>query len=178
MSLNFKETMRTVAKLGTLPFFPSDEDSRIAIAETFAAMAKTSDQVLWTVNRCRQLWNKWESEHELRAVFCSRYSPADGIDTYSRLPQFEDGIPSESESRNQELLGANEPKRLESGPATTMLAEAVKVAPVVPVLVKRPPLPSEAEIEALRRTQDSNRRGDDAVRELAQQLGIREANRG
>ncbi len=167
-----KDINALVARLGALPFFPADAEARIAIAEIFASMASNLEQVRWTVNRCLQIWDKWEGPHELRSVLCSHYRPADGIEAYSRLPQFADGIPSEDEGRNQEFLGANEPKRLESGPATEMLAEAVRSAPFAPPTAKPAPLPTEAEIEALKRTQDSRRRGDEAVRELAAQLGV------
>ena len=103
--MTIREIAPLVARLGALPYFPpvTDDNARLAVAEIFASMAKDEAQVRWTVSRCLQLWDKWEGPHELRAVLCSKFKPADGVEAGSSLPQFADGIPSESEARNREL---------------------------------------------------------------------------
>ena len=45
------------------------------------------------------LYNEWPGPQEVRAVFCSRFKPADSIEAYSSV--YMDGIPSESETYGQ-----------------------------------------------------------------------------
>lgn len=172
-----REISPLVSRLGALPFFPGavDVDARIAIAEVLLRCCGNNlDRVEWTVNRCLEIWDKWEGPHELRAVVCSRWCPADGgEDAVSRLPQFADGIPSQSEARNQELLGGGEQKRLAPGAAAQLMKDVRTTNPAPrprdkvdeiseyterEKAFKRAPVPTEAEIQALKELQDRNRK--------------------
>lgn len=93
-----------VGNLGTLKFFPSDPDSRAAIGTLVLDMCSTPEQAEWLGKRMIVLFNEWPGPQELRACFCSRFRPRDGIELYSRA--YADGIPSESEQRNLELEGS------------------------------------------------------------------------
>lgn len=184
--MNVREVTAQIARLGALPYFPADDDARIGIAEVFSDCASDIVQVAWTVRRCLQLWDKWEGPHELRAVFCTKYIAADGIDAFSRLSHFADGIPSELESRNQELLyGAGEQKRLEPGAACLLIREARTLEPAERPRdavddisdrmdrersVKRTPAPDEDEIGRIKAEQDRRRQGEKAAFDLAQKL--------
>ena len=112
--MTFREIAPLVARMAALPFFPSkaDDDARISIATVLAACAANIEQAEWTVNRCLKIWDKWEGPHELRAVLCSKFRPADGVEAYSRLPQFSEGIPSEAETTNLQLTGAPAARQL------------------------------------------------------------------
>jgi hypothetical protein len=88
----------SLAGLALLKFFPSDEWARTELVKLVCEMASTNEQIDWLVKRARNLWSQWEGPHELRALFCSKFKAADGIDAYSELARFADGIPSEKES--------------------------------------------------------------------------------
>ncbi len=94
--MSFDEVMTLTARWGgTLKFFPGDPDARLGIAEQIADMARDADQVRWLVRRLPKLYPEWPSSLEVRAVFCSKFRPLDGIEAYSAV--YLDGIPSERE---------------------------------------------------------------------------------
>lgn len=93
---------------GTLKFFPSDPDARIGIAEEIAEMAGDEEQVRWLVKRVPKIHDAWPGVREVRAVFCSKFKPKDGIDAYSQV--YPDGIPSEKEEAPQ--LPAPKPRQI------------------------------------------------------------------
>jgi len=96
-----------VAELAALPRFPMDQDARLMIYRTVMEMVQyagreagdtwedtvAKDEVAldWLIQRAINLWNKWEGVRELRAIYCSRYHPGDGIESTSAL--YVDGVP-------------------------------------------------------------------------------------
>ncbi len=189
--MNVREITGQVARLGALPYFPSDDDARIAIAEVFAEAAVTIEQVKWTVKHCLKIWDKWEGPHELRAVLCSRFRPADGVEAFSRLPQFADGIPSEYKTTNLQLTGAAPARQLAGDVAnpsfpntaaglirslTAAPRERDRVDEISEYIerekaIKKAALPDESEIERIRKAQEV-RRDPEAAEKLARELGI------
>lgn len=103
----------------TLKFFPS---SAAAIAQFIAEMAENDEQVRWLAKRMPQLYNEWPGALEMRAVFCSKFKPRDGIEAYSRDPRYLEGIPSERERQTPALpapaMKALPPGRVVSGAAS------------------------------------------------------------
>lgn len=94
--MNFDKIMQLIGRWGgTLKFFPSDADARFGIAEEISEMAANEDQVVWLVKRLPKIYHEWPGMAEVRAVFCSKFRPKDGIETYSTV--YVDGIPSEKE---------------------------------------------------------------------------------
>lgn len=96
--IDVKKATRTLGGLALLKFFPADDFARVELVSIVCEMASTNEQIEWLVKRARNAWNQWEGPRELRALFCSKFKPADGVECYSALPQFADGIPSEDES--------------------------------------------------------------------------------
>jgi hypothetical protein len=82
-----------VSKLALMAFFPADPDIRAALVTVLLEMVETEEQMNWLVNRCLRLYGKWPGVAEIRAVYCSRWKPKDGLNTYSTV--YIDGIPSE-----------------------------------------------------------------------------------
>lgn len=80
-----------VAELGVLPRFPSDQDARLVILRTLAEMVRDEAALDWLITRAINLWNKWEGIRELRAIYCSRFTPRDGIESTSAI--YTDGVP-------------------------------------------------------------------------------------
>ncbi len=103
--------------MALLKFFPADDFARAELVSMVCEMASTNEQIEWLVKRARNVWNQWEGPSELRALFCSKYKPADGVECYSALPQFADGIPSERESAPQ--LPARAMREIASGKPVT-----------------------------------------------------------
>ena len=109
-------TARAVAdaidRFSLMPFFPHDDGAKKALARLLARICGNDQQLTWLVDRVIQLFRKgWPGEAEVRAVFCSKFRPADGIEVASAI--YEDGIPSENPNRDAELLaGGSVPKAL------------------------------------------------------------------
>lgn len=80
-----------VNELAALAFFPSEREARGAVAEDIADICPNLTEARWLVKRLRQLFNRWPGPRELRAVYCSRNKPRDGIEGRSDL--FPDGVP-------------------------------------------------------------------------------------
>lgn len=105
----------------TLKYFPANATP---IARILSEMAATDAQVLWLARRLPQLHNEWPGALEMRAVFCSRFRPRDGVEAYSTDQRFADGIPSEKAAA---ALPAAPMKALPAGRAVSV-AETVDVA--------------------------------------------------
>jgi hypothetical protein len=92
--MNPEEVLDMVGELSILKYFPSDPAARIAVARLAATMANDRNQIRWLITRMTSgLYSEWPGPGEMRACFCSRYKPKDGIDIGSSV--YVDGIPSE-----------------------------------------------------------------------------------
>ncbi len=112
MSLNFEQINGIVAELATLPYYRSEEAAHLAVVRIVGQMATNVDQVRWLVSRMTSgIYTEWPGPGELRACFCSKFKPADGIECHSSV--YPDGIPSERTS--QPWIAAAPPKLLEAG---------------------------------------------------------------
>ena len=93
-----------LGRLMALPFFPSDHLVKAAVLEELQQMVANDEQLEWLIRRVTGLYKEWPGLSEIRAVYCSRFRPRDGVEVYSGV--YPDGIPSE---------------RLESPPASSNL---------------------------------------------------------
>lgn len=65
-----------------LRFFPaSDAMARRELARQVCGFAATARQVEWLTNIVMSHYNDWPGISELRGIFCTRFRPADGIET-------------------------------------------------------------------------------------------------
>lgn len=83
--MNVKEAAKEIGKLSLMKFFPGDESARIALVELVCGMAYDNEQIKWLVKRALALYNEWPGPRELRALFCSRWKPRDGVEAYSTV---------------------------------------------------------------------------------------------
>jgi hypothetical protein len=134
--IDTQQATRDLARLSVLKFFPADQTARTEIMLMACKMAQANADIAWLANRCLELWNEWEGPREMRAVFCSRFRPADGIEAYSQLPRFSDGIPSEKAAEPCQLGGAA--VRQIAGPRETAeeLTAAVSIRPVIEAMAR------------------------------------------
>ena len=115
--IDVNRATKTLGGLALLKFFPTDDFARAELVSMVCEMASTNEQIEWLVKRARNVWSQWEGPSELRALFCSKYKPADGVECFSALPQFADGIPSERESAPQLPVSAR--REIASGEPVT-----------------------------------------------------------
>lgn len=85
-----------VGNLMAMPFFPSEPLVKMAVLNELPQIVQTDAQLLWLIRRVTQLYNAWPGTSEIRAVYCSKYRPLDGIEVYSSV--YPDGIPSERQA--------------------------------------------------------------------------------
>ena len=75
-----------------LRFFPNDEVVMNAVVRLCGSMCASEEQVRWLVTRMTSgIYSEWPGVAEMRACFCGRFRPADGINAYSTV--FLDGLP-------------------------------------------------------------------------------------
>lgn len=101
--VNVKRAAQIIAELGMLKYFPSSDFAQAGIVRLVCQMATTEDQIRGLVDRMLNLYNDWPGPQEMRACFCSKFKPADGIEASSAVFFESDGIPSEKESAPQQL---------------------------------------------------------------------------
>lgn len=126
-----------VGSLGTMKYFPSDPIVKVALAQLMSDLTDDENAVRWLVKKLRTEYAEWPGEREVRAVFCERFRPKDGIVI---APCTCGCGGSEHGSNTFKLAPAQSwPPRLE--------APAVALLPAAPLDEKE-----QAEMEALRQT--------------------------
>lgn len=69
-----------IAELTLLKYFPQDEYAQGALVRMICEMSENDAQIDWLVKRTLSLYNEWPGPQTLRAIFCRRFKPADGIE--------------------------------------------------------------------------------------------------
>lgn len=101
--MNVMTVANNLGGLSSLKFFPSDKFARTSILRLVCSMASNEQQVEWLVARMTSgIFNEWPGPRELRACFCGKHRPADGINAYSDI--YPDGLPSESPQRELQAV--------------------------------------------------------------------------
>lgn len=86
-----------VGRLATLKFFPRDLRVRMTIGRLMKDFVTNDAQLTWLVGRMLVLYGEWPGPRELRALYCSRFAPRDGIE--ARSSDYPDGYPPERPPR-------------------------------------------------------------------------------
>ena len=108
--MNPRNVFSMLAELRMLRFFPPDEEVIAGLARLCGNMCENEDQVRWLVNRMTSgLYAEWPGPAEMRACFCSRFKPKNGIEMHSGV--YLDGIPVE----HPKLLNSPDPVALPEG---------------------------------------------------------------
>ena len=90
--MNVKRITDILGRLALLKYFPSDPAARLALVEIVCGMLHpiwdtwdgapgewtAERQAEWLVRRMLKLYAEWPGIGELRACYCSRFSPRDG----------------------------------------------------------------------------------------------------
>lgn len=77
-----RQIVATVGEMAALKYFPSDEHGRAAIMKLLDRMAGANyrEQLNWLSETLMDNYTEWPGPHEIRAIFCTRFKPADGIE--------------------------------------------------------------------------------------------------
>ena len=91
--MNPRTIMEILTELSVLRYFPaSNESALIALSRLVGQMCHTEEEVRWLVDRMTSgIYADWPGPQEMRACFCSRFKPKDGLNAYSTV--YPDGIP-------------------------------------------------------------------------------------
>lgn len=78
---------RQCMKLYALRFFPEKPEAFAVIVKLVSEMAISHDQIEWLMDRMMAcgIFDEWPGPGELRAAFCWRFKPRDGIERRSRI---------------------------------------------------------------------------------------------
>lgn len=111
------------ASFALLRYFPGgDPDVKRALMHELGRMASCAEQIQWLQQRVTGAYAEWPGIAEIRAVFCTRFPPADG-----RNAELSGGSPLAREIEYSAIERAEEQKRLAAPPAMKQLAEAKKL---------------------------------------------------
>jgi hypothetical protein len=72
---------RAVARFRLMAYFPPEDDCRSEMIEIVLEMVDTQDQLDWLVAETSRR-ARWPGIGALRSLYCSRYKPKDGIESY------------------------------------------------------------------------------------------------
>lgn len=133
--------LRILQALRMLPYFPADEFVMNALVKLVGDMCQTEDRVQWLVNRMTSgIYDRWPGPHEMRAVYCFRYPPKDGVSAFSTV--YPDGLPKDPTAPRR----IEAPQHLELPPGAVVSADKTLDAAVVAAadVVKMPTVRGEA----------------------------------
>jgi hypothetical protein len=89
MKPTLEEVGKAVNALTNLvPFFPSDTHSRLIITAEIRSFVGTVEQLSWFLQACVRHISKWQGVPQLRALYCTRFEPADGVAPVVDTPGF------------------------------------------------------------------------------------------
>ena len=81
-------------------------------------MCASEEQVRWLIDRMTSgIYAEWPGVHEMRACFCCRYKPKDGINAYSTI--YPDGLPIDPTAPPRPEIAAPKLKALPPGHEAT-----------------------------------------------------------
>ena len=97
--MNPKRIMELLGRLAMLKYFPANNDSVFeGLLVLVGEMCRTELEVEWLVKRMTSgIYAEWPGPQEMRACYCSKFCPKDGINAYSQV--YPEGLPLSPEAR-------------------------------------------------------------------------------
>jgi len=80
MAIERKFLQMAAARLALLPFFPAGEVSMSLVMTELDRIAHSPERLTWLVDTTMAKCAKWEGPAQLRALYSTRWKPADGIE--------------------------------------------------------------------------------------------------
>ena len=161
--MNFDNVMRLIGRwAGTMRFFPSEPEARFGIAEALSKMAGNEAELRWLISRLPELYTDWPGLLEVRAVYCTRFKPRDGVEAAlgTGSPAFAALCPEDTDVK---ALEAAPRSRQITGEVLLVSADPELQALIAKVATRYDPLrgvkpATEDEIARIKAQQDANRR--------------------
>jgi hypothetical protein len=105
-----------VTDLSLIEFFPSSPNQHAAVGLLLARICPHREALSWLVRTYTDHIGRWHGPMELRAVLCTRYRPADGIEAWSQLPGFRASDAEQRHLDQHAALKAGSAGELPEGP--------------------------------------------------------------
>ena len=136
--VNVAAVTKALGRLTLMKYFPADDTARTALVEMVCGMIDHEDQAEWLAKRMLQIYREWPGPYELRACYCGRFRPADGISACSEI--YGDGLPIDPTAPPRPEIAA--PKRLALPPGHVESADPELDAAIQKLAEKvKPPAP-------------------------------------
>lgn len=85
---NLNDLEAALSALAMLKYWPSDPATRAEIGGLLARMVPHREALQWLVRVMVDRIGEWPGPAELRALLCTRYRPADGIERDCSIPGY------------------------------------------------------------------------------------------
>lgn len=103
---------KALTRLRMMKFMPTDPGFQASLAELLAQICPHKEALEWLVSTLLSRVSEWPGAYEVRALLCTKYDAADGIDAYCSLPGFRaDDYESQYYERHQQLKAGGWEKR-------------------------------------------------------------------
>lgn len=160
--MNFDEVMDLIGEWGgTMRFFPGDEAARVGIAKEICNIVSMQEQLRWLIGRLPKLFTEWPGILEVRAVFCTKFKPRDGVEAAlgTGSPAFAALCP---EDETVKALAAAPRARQITGQVATVSVDPEMQALMAKIANRADPLrgvkaATQADIESIKAQQNRNR---------------------
>ena len=122
--VNVAAVTKALGRLTLMKYFPADDTARTALVEMVCGMVHHEDQAEWLAKRMLQIYREWPGPYEMRACFCGRYRPLDGVNAYSEI--YANGLPPDPTAPPRPEIAAPVLKALPAGHVVTADPELEK----------------------------------------------------
>jgi hypothetical protein len=75
-----EEAMGAVGLLSSLKYFPAQGPAWVGIADVLTRLVSTTERLDWLVRELLNQVSEWPGLKEIRGLYCTKYTPADGIE--------------------------------------------------------------------------------------------------
>ena len=112
MKPNVDQLADAVDSLGTLPMFPAAPGAQREVMRALYRMVSTEEQLEWLITTVLDHSDQWRGAVELRGIFCTRFTPADGVEAIAKSTT--GYTPADIESEHIEALDQSQKRIAES----------------------------------------------------------------
>jgi hypothetical protein len=116
--MNPEKVLKMLLELRALRFFPNDEAVMDPLVRLCGSMCESEAQVRWLVTRMTSgIYTEWPGIAEVRACFCCRFRPKDGLSICSSI--FPSGLPPDPTAPPRREIAGPDLKALPPGEPVT-----------------------------------------------------------
>ncbi len=80
-----EQASSAVVRMSVLKFFPADDYVRLEIARVLLRMVSCTADLEFLVREMIDKVREWPGPYEMRAIFCTKRRPADGVEAWSSI---------------------------------------------------------------------------------------------